>query len=853
MANIPGINTRVRPGVFVRQRVRTNTVSIAGGLRTTLIMGEGRAEETLAFQARGGGLDGVNPDFSGNTNAPDGRHFQISQIDLVPNRTDIRKNGVALRVLEQSITAGAFDSRYDVRVDPLTGRVQLQGASLQDFGTESGLPVYYKRFASNSGNGTLDVSTTSLLSTNAQPETWTVRCTAVSKDGTGTIIPGRALFSVTGSVTGAVRDTAGDQIRWKSDGNSYSNGVLQFSITEGSQPFNVGDKFVVTVNSGVLVTGDSLDAVYIANSFVNDPQEFFSPTDLYAKHGQPSEDNTLALGAAMAFENGAASVVALQCKPPVPRQTSELLMAADNPLSIEVEGATGNEDMEDCIFAINGGGTPDTDSKINVFVVNPDGSEEQIRTLDKAEFYDPANGDSMLAVYTNFSAVATNSYTAVMLLEMLQEGTDGYVYDLGGDTFFQTTTGVFSASDVGNFIDIFDAGATNTFGRYEILDVGDGYGATGIVKVLLNTSVTGSVAQSGSDLRWFLLNSDTESSSAYFCLSDDIVDLHLTAGKGLRIQYVDVDDADYFDTNWLQGYQAAEQVDVQFVVPLPRQAISNIFAAGKAHVLSQSTILNAQERILICGAINGLVPENLTGAEDAAVENIGIFEGIQGDDPQEVLDGDIEDLANYSVLDAFGDTQRVIYVGPDQIVRNLGAAGNTVLSGYFMAPALSGYLSAKSFVAEPATNKTLAGFSIPRSRSYRPSVVNSLIAAGVCLLEPVAGGGRIVHGITTASSGAAEDEEISIVEVRDYVVRVLRNGLRSFVGRINSPTILQELSAAVDKIMRAMETQGLITGYADIVVSINPTDARQVDIGVRAFPAGPLNYVFADIEFTLGG
>lgn len=855
MANIPGINTRVRPGVFVRQRVRTNTVSIAGGLRTALIMGEGRAEETLAFQARGGGQDGVNPDFSGNTNAPDGRHFQISQIDLVPNRTEIRKNGVALRVLEQAITADAFDSRYDVRVDPLTGRVQLQGASLQDFGTEGGLPVLYKKFASNSGNGTLDVSSASLLDSNAQPETWTVRCTAVSKDGTGTIIPGRAIFSVTGSVTGAVRDAAGDQIRWKSDGNTYNNGILQFSITEGSQPFNMGDKFVITVNSGVLVAGDSLDALYIANSFVNDPQEFFSPSELYAKHGQPSEDNTLSLGAAMAFENGAASVVALQCKPPVPRQTSELLMAADNPLSTEVEGATGDQDMEDCIFAINGGGTPDMDSKINVFVVNPDGTEEQIRTLDKADFYDTAYGDSMLAVYNNFSAVQTNAYTAVMLLEMLQEGTDGYVYDLGGDTFFQTTTGVLSASDVGNFIDIFDAGATNTFGRYEILEVGDGYGATGLAKVLLipDPTVPGSVAQSGSDLRWFLLNSEAASSSAYFCLSDDVVDLHLTAGKGLRIQYVDVDDADYFDTNWVSAYDAAEQVDVQFVVPLPRQAISNIFATGKTHVLSQSTILNAQERILICGAINGLLPENLTGAEDAAVENVGIFEGIQGDDPQEVLDGDIEDLANYSVQDAFGDTQRVIYIAPDQIVRNFGAAGNVVLAGYFAAPALAGYLSAKSFIAEPATNKTLAGFSIPRSRSYRPSVVNSLIGAGVCLLEPVAGGGRIVHGITTSSSGAAEDEEISIVEVRDYVVRVLRNGLRSFVGRINSPTILQELSAAVDKIMRAMETQGLITGYADIVVAINPADARQVDIGVRAFPAGPLNYVFADIEFTLGG
>ena len=123
MANIPGINTRVRPGVFVRQKVRSNTVSVAGGLRTALIMGEGLAEEALAFQAQGGGRDGVNPDFSGATNAPDGRHFQISQIDLVPNRTQIRKNGIPLTVLEQPVDSGPFDSRFDVRVDPLTGRV----------------------------------------------------------------------------------------------------------------------------------------------------------------------------------------------------------------------------------------------------------------------------------------------------------------------------------------------------------------------------------------------------------------------------------------------------------------------------------------------------------------------------------------------------------------------------------------------------------------------------------------------------------------------------------------------------------------------------------------------------------
>jgi hypothetical protein len=850
MANIPGINTRVRPGVFVRQRVRSNTVSVAGGLRTALIMGEGLAEESLAFQAQGGGRDGVSPDFSGATNAPDGRHFKISRIDLVPNRTEIFKSGIPLRVLEQPIDSAPFDARFDVRVDPLTGRVQLQGARLVDVGTDDSIAVFYKKFATNVGNGTLDITEDSLVSTTAPAEAWTVRCIAISKDGYGSAIPGRAVFSVTGSVTGTARNTTGDPIRWTSGGVAVSNGILSFAISEGSVPFAVGDKFTVQVSSGVLAAGDSLDARFIANSFINDPQEFFSPTDLYAKHGQPNTNNTLSLGARLAFENGASSVIALQCKPPVPRKTSDLLLAADNPLSTATEGATGDTDMEDCIFSINGGGVPDTDLSINVFVINPGGTEEQLGALEKVDFYDSTFGSSMFTVWSNFAFIKTNSYTVVELDEMLQEGSNGELSSVLGEDFFQSPTAGFAASDLGKYIDIFDEGNTNTFGRYQILDVGDGYGNLSIVKVALDVSYPSSVAQSGSGLRWQLV--DPSSKSSYFCLSQDVVNLNLTEGRGLRISYVDSDDATFFDTNWLEGLRAAERANAQFIVPLPTQAVSSIFGTAKAHVIAQSNILNAQERILICGAINGLLPENLTGAEDAAVEDLAGLEGIQGDDPEEVLSGLVDDLANYSVYDAFGDTQRVVYIAPDQIVVRVGAEPAT-LSGYFAAPALAGYLSSKTVIAEPATNKTLVGFTIPRSRSYRPTVVNSLVGGGVCLLEPVAGGGRIVHGITTSSSGAAEDEEISIVEIRDQVVRTLRNGLRGFIGRINSPTLLQELSGAVDKIMRGLVAQGMLTGYADVVVSINPTDARQVDVGVRAFPAGPLNYVFADVEFTLGG
>lgn len=856
MANIPGINTKIRPGVVVRQTVRTNTVALAGGPRTALVIGEGLSEEILISQARGGGLDGVNPDYSGN-NTPDGRHFQISKLDLVSNRSVLLKNGIPLNVLEQPISVDPFDSRFDARLDPETGRVQMQGAKLVDFGGTAAAPQFYKKFVSNVGNGVLNLTAAGLINLNSVGQTWIVRCASVVLDGSGLPVAGSATFTVTGSVTGQVRDSSGNPIVWKSNGQIVNNGILSFSITEGSTAFRVNDKFSIQVVSGVLALGDRLEARYIANGDLNVVNEYFDPAALFAQHGQPSVDNTLSLGAALAYENGAASVLTVQAMPATPRRTSEFVMQADNPLSVLEEGASGNEDMEDCIFPLKMFATPDTDTNVHIFVVDSNGEEEQV-TLNKVPFYDSALGTSMQTAYTSFSTGPyTNSYTVLSLPQVEQSGDDGYMYTQGGFTYFTAPTITFAGlnadpgeSDFDKRLVIFNDAGTNTFGNYDLVSIGDGYGDVTIARVNF-VSGGGSVAQSGSGLRWQLV--DTADTGASICFTTDFVANKLAQGKGLRITYVDTKDSEFFDTNWLQAYEAAESADgAAYVIPLPKTTISNVFGAGKAHVISQSTLENANERLLIIGAINGLVPDNLTGLTDAAVEDIGTLEGIQGDEPEEILNGLVEDLANYSVGDAFGDTSRVIYMGPDQIVRNI-AGTNTVLDGFYAAAAMAGFLSSKSNTAEPATNKSLVGFTIPRSRSYRPTVVNRLLDAGVCLMEPVATGGRIIHGITTSQSGAPEEEEISIVEIRDVVVEVLRNSLRPFIGRINAPTMIQEVSAAVDKILRSLVTQGLLTGYAGLTVGRDIADPTQINVGVRAFPAGPLNTIFADIEFTLGG
>ena len=63
-----------------------------------------------------------------------------------------------------------------------------------------------------------------------------------------------------------------------------------------------------------LETGESLVVEYVSEADQNDP-EIFTPTridNLFTKHGQPNLENTLSLGAQMAFENGATRVLAVQ-------------------------------------------------------------------------------------------------------------------------------------------------------------------------------------------------------------------------------------------------------------------------------------------------------------------------------------------------------------------------------------------------------------------------------------------------------------------------------------------------------------------------------------------------------------
>lgn len=320
-------------------------------------------------------------------------------------------------------------------------------------------------------------------------------------------------------------------------------------------------------------------------------------------------------------------------------------------------------------------------------------------------------------------------------------------------------------------------------------------------------------------------------------------------GYALRVTIVDSRDASFYDAGWVNALASLEAVECDMVVPLPKQTISVIFQNALAHCQTMSNIRNRKERLLFIGAISGLTPDNITGVKPAAVEDIGVLEGIQGETVTDILSGNVEDLADYSVPNAFGNTFRVVYFYPDQIVVQAGS-DNVLVDGFYLAAAAAGYESADVRLENPLTNKVLSGFTILRNKQFSPLTLEALAAAGVTTLQPVAGGGKIVWGITTSQSGFPEEQEISVVFIRDRVAKTLRSGFQGFIGQPESANTGAILNTRGVILLNSLVSQGLITQFKDLSVTRDSVDPTQWNITVRVQPTFPVNFIY--IKVSLG-
>jgi len=657
-----------------------------------------------------------------------------------------------------------------------------------------------------------------------------------------------------------------------------NNGVLLLGIQEGATSFEVGDRFFVDISSRALGRGDNLTAKYIAAIDLNDPEFFTESSDLFQKHGLPSTENTLSLGTQLILENGAPGLLALQCKPPVPRRTSVTLLEERNSLGVGGFSACYNAgtlsadacEVDDLRFTIPRpitglrSGKPDADTRVNIFIIR-DGDETQIFP-NKASFYNSQLSTDIQQGNWVGSSDNAFAYTVVdAALEVVGSGDEGTIGTESGAEYFSTPEIDFDGEDVGNVIVITSMEDSVGTVYTSVADISNElHGAVllvpsvelkidtveddSLVTVSSNVATALALTKTYSDVQFFVKDpSDSNADDALLLLHEDLVTSGvIQEGDGLKISYIDENDADFFDTNWFNALEALEAAEAQIIVPLPNQAISSIFRATVNHCENMSSVANRKERVAFIGAQIGVTPAALIGTSLIAIEDIGIIEGIQGDEAQEVLDGNIEDLVNFKLSDNY-TSNRAVYFYPDSIVRNVNGT-NVSLHGFYMGAAAAGFLSAKQNVAIPLTDKSLSGFSLTRDKVYRPIIQNQLGGVGATLLQPITGGGRVLAGRTTSQSGFVEDEEISIIFIRDAVKQTLRSSLRPFIGGVQNADTNVLMGARVRTIMSGLVSQGLVTSFKNIRVEQDKVDPRQINVFLQFAPAYPINYIFIDIE-----
>jgi len=937
MANIPGA-TNALPGVFTDVITQSSGVAIPGGSRVVAMIGQGSTNEILVSQALGSGQDGLNATYTSSSGS-DGRHFLLSNFPLIQNRTTLFKNGVPLVGLELGpiTSTTTFSFKYDYQLDPTTGRVLLQAAHLQDQGGS-----FYTALNTNVGLGSINSLT--LQDNNSPPETWTIRCISVQRNPMNQPIAGTAKFLAFGSVSGAKLDANGNPIVWIANGQTVSNGVLSFNITETAvsnvvvSPFREGDAFTIIVSSGVLVRGDSLTATCIPLQNINNPTLVQGISDITNFSGPASLTNNLSLGGQLLFANGASSMIAVQAAPPLPRRTSYVMDPSVDALSTNVD---------EFIFPFPIGVAPDLNANIHFFVTNPTTQVETQLLPNKHPYYTLGTAGNPTVTQFVFSDLQPPSgysfgYSVIQSFETVVTGFDGYVGRLpafGTQAVFRAESGGFDSTFVGKLIKIIESNNKANIGTFEITGVSNGQlsiqtiltgqpgyptpfpsptgfpdfvsqtgtafeliqistglpvagksGTDGTLVALLNTAqgtltstavnfnipdlvtnyrlqINGSSV--GNDGLYDIIGYDTftntltlqmafvsETNTRYEVIDPLDVSTYLVVnhnivpnGYQLRVTIVDARDASFFDAGWLNALEVLETVECDILVPLPNQTMSVIFQNCLSHCITMSNIANRKERVLFIGAIQGLTPANLTGAQPAAVEDIGILEGIQGDNITDILAGNVEDLANYSVSNSYGQTFRCVYFYPDQIVVQAGAE-NVLVDGFYIAAAAAGYANADLALQNPFTNKVFSGFTILRNKTFSPLVLTQLAEAGVTTLQPVAGGGRVVWGITTSQSGFPEEQEISIVFIRDRVAKVLRSGFAGFIGTPERVDTATQLSTEAVILLNSLISQGLITAFRGLAVQRDSVDPRQWNIAVSVQPVYPINWIYIKVTVT---
>jgi len=174
-------------------------------------------------------------------------------------------------------------------------------------------------------------------------------------------------------------------------------------------------------------------------------------------------------------------------------------------------------------------------------------------------------------------------------------------------------------------------------------------------------------------------------------------------------------------------------------------------------------------------------------------------------------------------------------------------------NGTYTAAYIAGLIA--SFpVGEPITNKEVSGMQ-GLSTYFLNRHILQLIDNGVLVIEKVGGSLKVVQGVTSwISDDNFNKKEISVRLVTNYIAKNCRENLKQFIGRKNSPNILQIMKGSLIQVLRELENNEIIVGTSTYPAYRNLTltaDGDVVRVSFECSPVLPINYVLVTIHATI--
>jgi hypothetical protein len=298
-------------------------------------------------------------------------------------------------------------------------------------------------------------------------------------------------------------------------------------------------------------------------------------------------------------------------------------------------------------------------------------------------------------------------------------------------------------------------------------------------------------------------------------------------------------DMGYIDNTSYEGVLAEiyEDLDLDLVVPIVDDYLGNTI------VLSADSIFNSV--LSHCKAMSTIKSEErigLVGYQFDGVGNITL-----------TSDGDADTLTQLLI------NRAAVLNSPYMVVcaprfKTFNIKGDLkFFNGTYTAAYIAGLIA--SFpVGEPITNKDISGIQA-LSTYFKNRQILQLIDNGVCTVERVGSALKVVQGVTSwISDDNFNKKEISVRLATNFVAKNCRDNLKTFIGRKNSPQILQIIKGSLVQILRELENNEIIVGtlaypaYRNLVLT---ADGDVVRVSFECSPVLPINYILINIHATV--